>query len=114
MIAHAKPSKNHEKGSLNDTAYLDELCILRTNNNPLGAQNPGRAIDYQIWQVAQATVAASRYFPPVEIEGAEFSDGGFGGNNSSQLAFKELSTIHDTKYVCLISFGSGRHKSMLK
>ena len=80
----------------------------------MGAQNPGPATDYQIWQVAQATAAAPSYFPPVKIDGEEFLDGGFGVNNPSQLASKELSTIHDTKDICLISFGSGRHRSTSK
>lgn len=114
MIAYAKPFKNRENGVLDDTAYLDELRILRTYNNQLGAQNPGPATDYQIRQVAQATVARPIYFPPVKIDGVELLDGGIGANNPSQLAYKELSTIHDTKDICLISFGSGRHRSKSK
>lgn len=114
MIAHAKSFKDRANGVLNDAAYLDESCILRTYNNHLGAQTPGAATDYQIWQVAQATVAAPGYFPPVKIDGEEFLDGGFGVNNPSQLASEEVSTIHDTKDVCLISFGSGKHRHTYK
>lgn len=100
--------------AVDGTPYPYGLCVLRTYNNHLGAQNPGPATDYQIWQVAQATTAAPPYFPPAEIDGEEFLDGAFGANNPSQLAFKELSTIHDTKDICLISFGSGTYISTSK
>ena len=114
MIAYARPIKYHKNGFPDDTAYLDELRILRTYDNHLGAQNPGAAANYQIWQVAQATVAAPRYFPPVKINEEEFLDSAFRANNPSQLASKELSTIHDEKDICLVSFGSGRHRSASK
>ena len=106
MIAYAVSSKSdREKNSFR--AYLDDLRILRTYNNPSGAQNPGLATDYQIWQVAQATAAAPTYFPPAKIDGEEFLDGGFGANNPSYLAAQELLTIHDTNEMCFVSIGSG-------
>lgn len=108
MIAYAVSSNSDlKKNSSKDPAYLDNLRILRTYNNPLGARNPGSATDYQIWQVAQATVAAPTYFPPVMIDGEEFLDGAFGANNPSHLAAKELSTLHDMDKICFVSVGSG-------
>lgn len=108
MIAYAVSSNpDLKKNPLRDPAYLDDLRILRTYNNPSGARNPGLATDYQIWQVAQATAAAPSYFPSVMIDGEEFLDGAFGANNPSHLAAKELSTLYDMDKICLVSIGSG-------
>lgn len=112
MIAYAISSNSdRKKNSLGDPAYLDGLRILRTYNNPSGARDPGPATDYQIWQVAQATVAAPSYFPPVTIDGEEFLDGAFGANNPSHLAAKELSTLYDMNNICLVSIGSGGQRT---
>lgn len=109
MIAYTKPSNSgHGEGSLG--GFAGGIRILRTYNNPSGAQNPGPPTDYQIWQVAQATAAAPSYFPPVKIDGEEFLDGAFGVNNPSQMASEELSTMYDTNDICLVSIGSGRQR----
>lgn len=100
-------NSNRENNSFRKSAYWDKLRILRTYDNPSGAQNPGPATDYQIWQVAAATVAAPSYFSPVRINGEEFLDGALGAKNPSQLAIKELSTLYETNHICMVSIGSG-------
>lgn len=53
-----------------------------------------------IWKVARATSAAPGYFPPIQIKtgnGSEvrkFKDGGFGSNNPSEEAYRDILNKH--------------------
>ena len=63
-----------------------------------------------------ATSAATTFFPPITINGIEYVDGGFGKNNPSNAALRELessewlSPMDDTVQGvgCLVSIGTGR------
>lgn len=63
-----------------------------------------------------ATSAATTFFPPITINGVEYVDGGFGKNNPSEAALKELestdwlSPMEDAmkEVGCFVSVGTGR------
>ena len=63
-------------------------------------RNPGGASMLPIWKVARATSAAPGYFPPIKIKtgnGSEvikFKDGGFGSNNPSVEAHRDIVHKH--------------------
>lgn len=71
------------------------------NGGPADRTNYGEAANIPIWQVARATSAAPRYFPPIKIQrGNEpgflrFKDGGFGFNNPSHEVYKDVVNKHD-------------------
>ena len=78
-------------------------------------RNPGGASNLAIWEVARATSAAPGYFPPIKIKtgnGSEvikFKDGGFGSNNPSEEAYRDIlhkhgGSMHMGPY---ISIGTG-------
>ena len=67
-----------------------------------------------IWQVARATTAAPGYFSPLKIpsgNGPEvytFKDGGFGSNNPSEEAYKDIAYKHGNRNMGpFISIGTG-------
>ncbi|KAK0512034.1 hypothetical protein JMJ35_005162 [Cladonia borealis] len=104
VLAYAYPDDNVNEG----VPY-----IFRTyKNTSTGARNPGKAQDCQIWEVALATTAAPGYFPDAKFDGRSFSDGGFGpsfGNcNPSYVASLELSDLHPSNSICLVSIGAGK------
>ena len=104
MLAYAQPD---------DTAVTDVPYVFRTyNNTSSSARNPGVANDCQIWQVALATTAAPGYFPTVKFDGKAFVDGGFGSNNPSHEVSMELSNLHPSNPVCLVSIGSGKRRAV--
>ena len=72
------------------------------------------ANDCQIWQVALATVASPGFFPPVKFDGNEYIDGGFSANNPSNEAFQEISNLHPSNPLCLVSIGSGKRKFVVR
>ena len=87
-------------------------------------RNPGGAAMLPIWKVARATSAAPGYFPPIKIETgnglemATFKDGGFGSNNPSEEAYKDI-LIKDGGIMHMgpfISIGTGltRHDMFAK
>lgn len=63
-----------------------------------------------------ATSAATTFFPSIKIDGVEYVDGGFGKNNPSEAALKELESDNwlsrmgdSVKEVgCFVSIGTGR------
>lgn len=63
-------------------------------------RNLGGASMLAIWKVARATSAAPGYFPPIKIKtgnGSEFitfKDGGFGSNNPSEEAYRDILNKH--------------------
>ena len=63
-------------------------------------RNLGGPAMLPIWKVARATSAAPGYFPPIRIEtdnGSKvitFKDGGFGSNNPSEEAYRDILNKH--------------------
>lgn len=47
------------------------------------------------------------YFPAAKIDGKEYSDGGFGANDPSYEAYRELKKLHPGNPICLVSIGPG-------
>ncbi len=72
------------------------------------------ANDCQIWQVVLATTAAPGYFPTATFDGKAYLDGGFGTNNPSHEAFLELSNLHPSNPICLVSIGSGKRRAVAR
>lgn len=68
--------------------------------------------DFQIWQVARATSAATLYFPPLHVGDEFFYDGGFQGTNNPTLhALDEVMYIDrraPKTSTAFVSIGSGR------
>ena len=78
-------------------------------------RNPAQAHDVPIWQVARATAAAPTYFKPVEIEGLEYVDGGFGANNPCSEIYDEVNKMNNYAKNCvkiIVSIGTGRNKKI--
>ena len=78
--------------------------------------NYGPAPELDIWQVARATSAAPGYFPEIKIPGGNdgfirFKDGGFGSNNPSYEAYKDIvrkhGGMHSTSMGPFVSIGTG-------
>ena len=76
-------------------------------------RNPGGASMLKIWEVARATSAAPGYFSPTKVKtdnGSEvkFKDGGFGSNNPSLEAYRDIVRKHGSTHMGpFISFGTG-------
>ena len=72
----------------------------RSRNRQRTFRNPGGASMLPIWKVARATSAAPGYFAPIKIEtgnGSEvitFKDAGFGSNNPSEEAYRDIINKH--------------------
>ena len=86
----------------------------RSGTGPPTRRNPGDASTLKIWQVARATSAAPGYFTPIKIEtgnGSEvikFMDGGFGSNNPSVEAYRDVVFKHGSMHMGpFISIGTG-------
>lgn len=66
----------------------------RSREQQARERNYDVADDLPIWQVACATLAAPRYFPPITIQTTNkprtFKDGGFGSNNPSEEAYHDI------------------------
>ncbi|KAE9364538.1 FabD/lysophospholipase-like protein [Stipitochalara longipes BDJ] len=60
-----------------------------------------------IWQACRATSAAPSFFPPIEIGGQKFLDGGVLFNNPVQLVYREAQDLWPDKQPLLISIGTG-------
>ncbi len=81
-------------------------------------RNPGGASMVSIWEVARATSAAPGYFSPIRIktgrgpEAITFKDGGFGSNNPSEEAYKDILNKHggimNMNIGPFISIGTGK------
>lgn len=69
-----------------------------------------------------ATSAATTFFPPITINGVEYIDGGFGKNNPSEAALKELESKNWLSPMenaveevgCFVSIGTGRPTFLLE
>ena len=96
--------------------------LLRSYRHPkaagdeVGERNPGQTNDYPIWQVGRATSAAPFYFKAVKLEdddpSMELIDGGFGANNPSEEAFREVRLMSNNNLKAvqsLVSIGTGRN-----
>ena len=73
-------------------------------------RNPDLAHDIPIWKVGRATSAAPSYFEPAKIDGLEYVDGGFGANNPSQEAYREVRRMNnnsDAAIGIMVSVGTG-------
>ena len=61
-----------------------------------------------ILEAARATSAAPTYFPPIEIDGDLYVDGGIGYNNPTEEAIREAHRIWPNRKIgCLVSIGTG-------
>jgi Patatin-like phospholipase len=71
--------------------------------------NSGSANLEPIWQVARATTAVPRLFPPMVLDDTVYLDGGMVANNPSHLALREVASFYKGKLdnICLVSIGSG-------
>jgi predicted acylesterase/phospholipase RssA len=78
--------------------------LMRTYNNFPSVE----AFPAMVWQAARATTAAPTYFLPILIDDIEYSDGGTGFNNPSELAIEEAHSIWPHRSIgCLVSIGAG-------
>ena len=102
----------------NNVPYIFRTYDLPRREGSDYHRNPGLAAKCTIWEAARATSAAPQYFPPIAIEGNTFVDGGFGANNPTLEAFKELtySDVDSPPEPLVISVGSGftQHRSSLR
>ncbi|MCJ1394320.1 hypothetical protein MMC18_007198 [Xylographa bjoerkii] len=85
-------------------------------NSPESAldRNPDLAHDIPIWDVGRATSAAPSYFEPAVIDGLEYVDGGFGANNPSREAYREVRRMNNNSARAigiLVSIGTGLNQS---
>ena len=60
-----------------------------------------------IWQACRATSAAPTFFPPIDIDGQIFLDGGLVNNNPVHIAYEEARSLWPTEEPLLISIGTG-------
>ena len=102
-----------------DTPYLFRTYAnQRKSDDPEAKKfdrNPGPAHDIPIWQVARATSAAPTYFEPVVIDGLEYLDGGFGGNNPCAEIYAEVKKMNNNAEKCvsfILSIGTGMNKNV--
>ncbi|KFY16292.1 hypothetical protein V492_01439 [Pseudogymnoascus sp. VKM F-4246] len=63
--------------------------------------------DCLIWEACRATSAAPSFFPPIEIKGQKFLDGGVLFNNPVQLVYREAQDLWPDEQPLLISIGTG-------
>ncbi|KAH8597305.1 acyl transferase/acyl hydrolase/lysophospholipase [Bisporella sp. PMI_857] len=95
--------------------YADQPYLFRTypQSND-SARNRGPAHTQEIWKIARATSAAPTYFDPITIDGKEYSDGGVGSNNPTQLILDEVNFNSATpglgtgNLAVLVSIGTGQ------
>lgn len=86
-----------------------ECVRLRTYNSNSGADE----LLYTIWEAGRATSAAPLYFPPMEIQGHRFYDGGMQSNNPILETIEEAYLLHgvDAPIRALVSIGTGKSES---
>jgi Patatin-like phospholipase len=78
--------------------------LMRAYNNFPSVE----AFPAMVWQAARATTAAPTFFLPILINDIEYSDGGTGFNNPTELAIDEAHSIWPNRSIgCLISIGAG-------
>ena len=78
-------------------------------------RNPAQAHDVPIWKVARATAAAPTYFKPMEIDGLEYLDGGFGANNPCDEIYAEVKKMNNNAKRCvhvILSLGTGKNMKL--
>lgn len=68
---------------------------------------------YTIWEAGRATSAAPLYFPPMEIQGHRYYDGGMQSNNPILETIEEAYLLHgaDAPIRAIVSIGTGKSKS---
>jgi hypothetical protein len=106
--------------------HIDQPYLFRTYDHESSLwppKNPGKADDYEIWEVAQATTAAPTYFKAARLKDpanpnafVEYTDGGVRNNNPSLVAYDEV--VRKEKFyegpkdrhpiLLLLSIGSGQ------
>ena len=79
--------------------------VLRSYHHPQSKpldpmeRNPGPVVHYPIARVARATSAAPFYFQAMKLNaedpGLELIDGGFGANNPSEEAYREVKQMSE-------------------
>ena len=88
----------------------NQECVrLRTYNSNSGADE----LLYTIWEAGRATSAAPLYFPPMEIQGHRYYDGGMQSNNPILETIEEAYLLHgaDAPIRAIISIGTGKSES---
>ncbi len=79
--------------------------IFRSYNNP---QKEAKFYDTcRIWQACRATSAATTFFPPLEMQGEKFLDGGLVHNNPVDLVYSEAMDLWPNTVPLLVSIGTG-------
>ena len=100
----------------NQTSERDLLFSKPTKNQTSERDPPlsKPTRNYHIWEVARATSAAPGYFDPMVIGRSSYIDGGFGNNNPSLHAFREVQVVREAKSPrtqlsrpLIVSIGSG-------
>ncbi|KAK0713548.1 acyl transferase/acyl hydrolase/lysophospholipase [Lasiosphaeria miniovina] len=85
---------------------------LRTYEHPL--DKPALP-EIKLWEACRATSAAPSYFPPLEVSGVKFLDGGLQANNPLGWLWNEVLTVfgpaRDTS--CFLSIGTGTPESQV-
>lgn len=65
-------------------------------------------LECEIWKALRATSAAPTFFDPIEINGLEYVDGGFGCNNPVLAVYEEAQAIWPGRNIgCIVSIGTG-------
>jgi predicted acylesterase/phospholipase RssA len=66
--------------------------------------------DCYIWQACLATTAAPTFFPPTNIHGRYYVEGGLGNNNPVRTCIDEALRIWGKKRLlgCVVSIGTGK------
>ncbi|KAI9892858.1 MAG: hypothetical protein M1814_001017 [Vezdaea aestivalis] len=76
------------------------------------ARNEVQGHEISIWQAARATSAAPLYFPPIEIGGTLYFDGGMQSNNPIAEVVKEANLEYPNRpFDAIISIGTGTSKA---
>ncbi|KAF4612830.1 hypothetical protein G7Y89_g15543 [Cudoniella acicularis] len=86
-----------------------ECVRLRTYNSTSGAEE----LLYTIWEAGRATSAAPLYFPPTEIQGHRYYDGGMQSNNPVLETIEEAYLLYgvDASVHVIVSIGTGKSES---
>ncbi|KAG8925718.1 hypothetical protein FRC00_003713 [Tulasnella sp. 408] len=87
--------------------------LFRTYNNRFQGHFADQC---QIWEAARATSCAPSVFPDIQVEGVNYSDGGLGNNNPTQLVLQEAQSLWgpDQQIGCLLSLGTGSVDSFMR
>lgn len=68
--------------------------------------NTGRRANWRVWEAAYATGAAPTYFPPIQLYGGAYIDGGVFANNPSAYVAREAMDRHPREALHLVSIGN--------